>query len=87
MTNEEMISEIRADVKLLLAQSNDHKHSLYGNGQPGLVSRVQAIEQRQADCPARMAYIEGRTVSAKQGWLSVLIAVASTALAVVALYK
>jgi hypothetical protein len=88
MTNDERdkhILEIRADLKLLLSRASDHGHTLYGNGQPGLLSRVQSIEQRQQECPARQAYVEGRSVMSRQGWVSIAIAIVSTAIALAAI--
>ncbi len=90
MTNEErdkLLIQMSADMQEIKGLVSRHDHSLYGNGQPGLVSRVQTIEQRQVDCPARAAHIEGRTATVRQGWLSLLIALASAFVAVMAIYR
>ena len=84
MTNDDrdkIIMEMHADIKTLLSKVADHGKTLYGNGVPGVLSRVQAVEQRQTDCPARLAAIEGRTASVRQGWLGIIVSIISLCIA------
>ena len=43
-----MIEEIHAQLSSL----KDVKHTLYGNGQPGLVKEFTAVKAKQEECPA-----------------------------------
>lgn len=49
MTNDERdtkINEIHTAVQVLVSQIQRHERSLYGNGSPGLCTRVQKIEDK-----------------------------------------
>jgi hypothetical protein len=56
MTDKErdaLLLEIRTDVAVLVAQNDDQRQTLYGNGQPGLCARFAKVEQAQIDCQAK----------------------------------
>lgn len=51
-----MLQDIHTKLEVFCNDVAGHKRTLYGNGQPGLVSRVNVIETKQNECPARTAY-------------------------------
>lgn len=65
MNNDErdmMIMEIHTDVKVIAGRVKEHHTTLYGNGQPGLSTDVTLLQERQVECPARIA----TTIKAKR---------------------
>ena len=48
-TTDEMILDIWQTIPAI----KDMKHTLYGNGQPGLVTEFTAVKTQQEQCPAR----------------------------------
>lgn len=65
MTNDErdvLLREMHAKLSMVVDLSNRHDKSLYGNGQPGLASRVISLEERHAQCPAMLAFGNGNLI-------------------------
>lgn len=75
MTNEErdrMILETHDAVIPLKMLSERHDRSLYGDGSkdnPGVISRMQAVEQTHSECPARRSF-ENEKTNGKDSLLS-----------------
>jgi predicted N-acetyltransferase YhbS len=80
----ERIFERQDDMSRDLAVVKDNSealdHAVNGNGQPGLLSRVTVIEQRQMMCPARLAV----STAAKQNKISMCSAGIAAIAAVIA---
>ena len=49
------VGEIHSEQARLIDACRRHDMSLYGNGQPGLCQRMDSVQTRQKDCPARQA--------------------------------
>lgn len=73
------ISAIKTDVALLTASAKRYEKSLYGNGSPGLMTRVQKIE----DCHEN----ERKGVATFLAWLGAITSIIAVFCAVVALLK
>lgn len=50
---DDKLSELHGMVSVLVSRDKDHHATLYGNGQPGLVSIVAQLGTTQRQCPAR----------------------------------
>jgi len=78
---DDKLIELHGMVSVLVSRDRDHHSTLYGNGQPGLVSCVAQLVTTQQQCPARaradrddrMFYIAA---------ISVVISVAAVALGI-----
>ena len=59
MTNDErdaMLIDIHAKLEVVCGKVEGQDRTLYGNGQPGIVGRIDIVETKQAECPARAAF-------------------------------
>ena len=53
MTNDErdrLIIETHSGMRTVASQIGDHHRTLYGNGRPGVVARLQRVEEAHAGC-------------------------------------
>jgi len=79
MNNEErdnMLIEIHGTLQVMASNVESHGDTLYGNGQPGLVTTVTLLKERQESCPARKANsIEAKRLSL--GHIMTIIAILS----------
>jgi hypothetical protein len=78
MVNEDKELLVRIDERV-----GQLHHAVFGNGRPGLNSRVETIEQNQRTCPARLAAKAWNTPVL----VSTACAVLSSAAALIVIFK
>jgi len=83
----DQVNEMHGDMKVLTEYAKRHDRTLYGNGQPGLVSRFEAVEEQQRSCPALQEKLLSNRIANKSNWIQILVAIIAIAAVLVAALK
>jgi len=83
-----LLQETHDAVIRMEGKVDDHAKTLYGNGRPGIVSRLQTVEQTQLTCLARKLAEDGHRsdirVARKGNLIAVIACMAAIAAAAAA---
>jgi hypothetical protein len=87
LSDRELLLDLHGKISTVLDTVHRHDRALHGNGRPGLVQRVDLLDERQQTCPARLAATWQRAHGRLTLYLAVLAVVVSAVTGGVALWR